>query len=130
MAREADFIVEINPFDRYRQKHLSDMDVMSLRSLTLIHEFEQYILDHPRFAERIPYGAQVVLLPTYDKELREYNLRNAKINREEGRPIVYIEIDRLRPRRSQIVRPRLKIDKSSLSHNGRQRRKKAIASNV
>ncbi len=23
MAREADFVVEINPFDRYRQKHLS-----------------------------------------------------------------------------------------------------------
>jgi hypothetical protein len=106
------------------------MDAMSLRSLALIHEFEQYILDHPRFAERIPYGAQVVLLPTYDKKLREYNLRNARINAEPNRPVVHIEIDRLRPRRSLIVRPRLKIDKSSLSHNGRQQRKKAIASNA
>lgn len=99
-------------------------------SLALIHEFERYIHEHPRFAERIPFGAEVVLLPTYDQELREYNLRNANINAEPDRPVVHIEIDRLRPRQSQIVRPRLKIDKSSLSNNGRQRRKRAIASNV
>jgi hypothetical protein len=108
----------------------TEWDAMSLLSLELIHEFEQYILEHPRFAERIPYGAEVVLLPTYDKELREYNLRNSKINVEPGRPVVHIEIDRLRPRRSLIVKPKLTIDKSSLSNNGRQRRKKAMASNA
>jgi len=108
----------------------TEWDVMSLQSLDLIHEFEQYIIEHPRFAERIPHGAQVVLLPTYDRELREYNLRNAKINAEPGRPVVHIEIERLRPRRSLIVGPRMKTDQSLLSNNGRPRRKRAVAANV
>jgi hypothetical protein len=108
----------------------TEWDAMSLRSLDLIHEFEQYIIEHPRFAERIPYGAQVVLLPTYDKELRAYNLHNAQINAEPGRPVVHIEIDRLRLRRSLIIGPKMKIDKNSLSNNGRQRRKRATATNA
>jgi hypothetical protein len=103
----------------------TEWDAMSLLSLELIHEFEQYILEHPRFAERIPYGAQVVLLPTYDKELREYNLRNSQINPEPGRPVVHIEIDRLRPRRSQIVKPRLKTIKEVSTNGKPSRRKKA-----
>ncbi len=101
----------------------TEMDVMSFRSLSLIHEFEQYIIEHPRFAEKIPHGAQVVLLPTYDKELREYNLRNVKINAEPDRPVVHIEISRLRPRRSLIVKPKLKVAKK-LSANGKQSRNK------
>lgn len=101
-----------------------EWDAMSLQSLEIIHEFEQYIVEHPRFAEKIPHGAQVVLLPTYNRELRAYNLRNAKLNAEPGRPVVHIEIDRLRPRRSLIVGPRMKTDKRMLSNNGRLRRKK------
>ncbi len=95
------------------------------RSLDLGHEFSRYVLEHPRFAERIPYGAQVVLLPTYDKELREYNLRNSQINPEPGRPVVHIEIDRLRPRRSQIVKPRLKTLKETSTNGKPSRHKKA-----
>ncbi|MDZ7362433.1 MAG: hypothetical protein ONB46_17175 [candidate division KSB1 bacterium] len=94
------------------------------RSLDLGLEFSRYVLEHPRFAERIPYGAQVVLLPTYDKELREYNLRNAQINAETGRPVVHIEIDRLRPRRSQIVKPRLKTIKKASTNGNTSRHKK------
>jgi hypothetical protein len=94
-------------------------------SLALIHEFERYIHEHPRFAERIPYGAEVVLLPTYDKELREYNLRNSQINVEPGRPVVHIEIERLRPRRSQIVKPRLKTLKEASTKGKPLQHKKA-----
>jgi len=105
-------------------------DAMSLRSLNLIHEFEQYIIEHPRFAEKIPYDAQVVLLPSYDKALRQYNLRNAAINNEPGRSIVYIEINRLRPRRSLIVKPKLK-NATKFPVNGKpQRRKKAAFANA
>ncbi|NUO83646.1 hypothetical protein HUU05_26525 [candidate division KSB1 bacterium] len=103
----------------------TNMDAMSLRSLTLIHEFEQYIIEHPRFAEKIPYGAQVVLLPVYDKELREYNLRNAQINAEPERPVVHVEITALRPRRSLIVSPRMKIPKKLSANGKKSQRKKA-----
>lgn len=99
---------------------------LALRSLVLSQEFSRYVLEHPRFAERIPYGAEVALLPAYDRELREYNLRNAAINNEPGRPIVYIEINRLRPRRSLIVKPKFK-NAANFSVNGkRQRREKAV----
>ncbi|MCI0695831.1 hypothetical protein L0337_27995 [candidate division KSB1 bacterium] len=100
-------------------------DAMWMQSLSLIHEFERYIIEHPRFAEKIPLDAEVVLLPTYDRELREYNLRNASINREPGRPIVHIEIDRLRPRRSQIVKPRLKTPKEAATNGKPSRHNKA-----
>ncbi len=104
----------------------AEMDIMSSRSLSLIHEFEQYIIEHPRFAEKIPYGAQVVLLPIYDKELRAYNLRNAQINAEPERPVVHIEISQLRPRRSLIVKPRLKVTKPP-AMNGSSAREKRTA---
>jgi hypothetical protein len=102
------------------------MDELSQRSLDLCIEFSRYTLEHPRFAEKIPHGAQVVLLPKYDKELREYNLRNAKINAEPECPVVHIEISQLRPRRSLIVRPQLKVTKQP-SANGKQTRKKRTA---
>jgi len=101
-------------------------DDLWLRSLTLIHEFERYIHDHPRFADRIPYGAQVVLLPTYDEELRQYNFQNAEMNREKGRPVVFIEIDELRPARSRIRRLKIKTAESSLVAPRRRKRKRAV----
>ena len=98
---------------------------LEFRSLVLSQEFSRYVLEHPSFAERIPYGAEVVLLPTYDRELRAYNLRNAAINREPGRSFVHIEIDRLRPRRSLIVKPKLK-NATAFPVNGKsQRRRKS-----
>jgi hypothetical protein len=105
-------------------------DQLWLRSLTLIHEFDRYVLEHPRFAEKIPNGAEVVLLPSYDAELRKYNLRNSQINREPGRPLVYIEIDRLRPRRSLIVRPKLKVADDLSSDRSNRRGKRALPAHV
>lgn len=100
------------------------MNELSQRSLDLALEFDRYTLEHPRFAERIPHGAEVVLLPAYDKELREYNLHNATINTEPERPIVHVEIARLRPRRSLIVRPRMKMPKKLSVHEKQLRIKK------
>jgi hypothetical protein len=105
-------------------------DDLEFRSLVLSQEFSRYVLEHPRFAERIPYGAEVVLLPTYDRELRDYNLRNGAVNNEHGLPIVYIEINRLRPRRSLIVKPKLK-NATKFSVTGKpQRRKKVLLTNA
>ncbi len=98
-----------------------------LKSLVLAQEFDRYVLEHPGFAKKIPNGAEVVLLPSYDKVLREYNLRNAQINREPGRPLVYIEIARWRPRASQIVGPRVKVDKAT-AKNGKTKSSKRATS--
>ena len=96
-----------------------------MKSLMLGQEFNRYVLEHPRFAEKIPYGAQVVLLPSYDKELRAFNLRNAQLNAEPERPVVHIQISQLRPRRSLIVKPRLKVTKQLAAHGNQSRNKKA-----
>lgn len=98
-----------------------------IRSLTLIHEFERYIHDHPNFADRIPYGAQVVLLPTYDDDLRRYNFQNAELNREKGQPVIFVEIDELRPARSRIRRLKMKTEASSMVARSKRQRKRIVS---
>ena len=47
------------------------------KNITLSFEFEQYILEHPEVLERIPQGAEIVLLPQDDPELYSINLEAA-----------------------------------------------------
>jgi len=64
------------------------------KNLELSFEFTRYLLDHPELEERIPKGAQVILLPDYDEELKRFNLKNAQ-QREKDQPIVYVRIKKL-----------------------------------
>jgi hypothetical protein len=81
------------------------------RNITLSFEFSLYVMENPSFARQIPKGAQVVLLPKDDPKLCEANREAAEkarmIDDEPNRPLVYVEIERLRPIRSRLVRPRL-----------------------
>jgi hypothetical protein len=65
------------------------------KNLELSFEFTRYLLDHPELEERIPKGAQVVLLPDYDEALKRFNLRNAQQQREKDQPVVHVRIKRL-----------------------------------
>ena len=65
------------------------------KNIELSFEFTRYLLDHPDLEDRIPKGAQVVLLPEYDEKLRRFNMQTAKKQREEGQPVVYVSIKRL-----------------------------------
>ena len=62
-------------------------------------EFELYLLDHPEIEGKIPDNAIIVLLPEYDKELAEKNIKLAKANKEPGQNIVYVKVKRLRASR-------------------------------
>ena len=62
-------------------------------------EFELYLLEHPEVEEKIPDNAMVVLLPEYDKELAEKNMRLAEASRESGQKIVYVRVEKLRASR-------------------------------
>jgi len=57
--------------------------------------------------ERIPDGAEVVLLPKDDPELYRINLEAAQTAVKSG-PVVYVEIKALAPARSRLVQPRLR----------------------
>lgn len=65
------------------------------KNLELSFEFMRHLLSHPELEEKIPKEAQVVLLPDYDQELRNFNLRISKRHREKGQPVVYVRIKRL-----------------------------------
>jgi hypothetical protein len=94
------------------------------KNLELTFEFDRYLVDHPKFAEKIPFDALVVLLPKYDRRLREYNLKTSKKNRQAGQSVIYVQIDGLKPPKSRLLRPQI-----STSANGASARiRKAIGS--
>jgi hypothetical protein len=79
-------------------------------NISLSIEFSKYIFEHPELEDKIPKGAQVVLLPEYDKKLSEYNLMIAEKQREEGQPVVYVRIKRLlAPRLSRVEEAELEV---------------------
>ena len=62
-------------------------------------EFELYLLEHPDVEKKIPNNAMIVLLPDYDRELAEKNMKIAKTTMEEGQVIVYVRVEKLRASR-------------------------------
>jgi hypothetical protein len=80
------------------------------KNISLSIEFSKYIFEHPELEDMIPKGAQVVLLPEYDKKLSEYNLMIAAEQHEEGQPVVYVKINRLlAPRLSRVEKAELEV---------------------
>ena len=83
------------------------------KNLMLGTEFDKYLLEHPKFAENIPDGAMIVLLPQDDSALCRENLKIAEARAEDGQPVVYIKIKKLAPpSRSRIVGPRIQYAKT------------------
>jgi len=91
----------------------------------LVCEFDRYLLEHPKFADKIPFDALVVLLPKYDRELRKYNLGVAEKHREPGQPVVYVEIDGIKPQKSRLVRPKMKVVENGKRLKDREQKKRA-----
>lgn len=80
------------------------------KNLVLSTEFSRYVLEHPEVAKRLPKEAIVVILPDYDQELAEENLKIAKARREKNQPMVFVRVKRLAPaRKSRLVRPKLEL---------------------
>jgi len=80
------------------------------KNINLSIEFSKYIFEHPELEDKIPKGAQVVLLPEYDKELCSYNLMIAEKQKEKGQPVVHVRIDKLLPQRlSRLSKAELEV---------------------
>ena len=80
------------------------------KNINLSIEFSKYIFEHPELEDKIPKGAQVVLLHEYDKELCSYNLMIAEKQKEKGQPVVHVRIDKLLPQRlSRLSRAELEV---------------------
>lgn len=79
---------------------MNDQDMFE-RNQELSAEFDRYLLDHPKLADRIPDGALVVFVPSFDKELARRNRALARKWRAKGQAVVYVQIAGLATSRLQ-----------------------------
>jgi len=68
------------------------------RNIELSAEFSRYLFEHPEIEEKIPLDAEIILLPEFDKELKEFNLGLGKNIESEGGKIFFISIKEIRPK--------------------------------
>ena len=88
---------------------MTDKDFFEKLS-TLSTEFSKYVLEHPETDEKIPDGAQVVLLLENDADFNERNTALARSQQEEHQPVVFVTVKELAPAPvSRIVNPRLEL---------------------
>jgi len=79
--------------------------LMEKKNAILVTEFDRYVMEHPEFASKIPKNAQIVLQVDDDPEYNEWVKKIAESQREEGQPVVYVQIKGLKPVRSRLIRP-------------------------
>jgi len=65
-------------------------------------EFDQYVREHPEFAEKIPHGSVIALQVIGDEEFNRWSRKLAQEQAEEGQPIICVNIKRIRETRSRI----------------------------
>jgi len=68
------------------------------RNIEISAEFSRYLFEHPELEEKLPVGAEVILLPDFDKQLKEYNLKLGKAIESERGEVVYVAIKNMRPK--------------------------------
>ncbi len=68
------------------------------RNIELSAEFSRYLFEHPDIEERLPKDAEIILLPEFDKELKEFNIGLGKGMEADADKVVYISIKNIRPR--------------------------------
>ncbi len=83
--------------------------IYQLRFEELLAEFDQYILEHPDFAQRIPQGAQIVFVDEQEPDFSRWSVQTfgkpSPYDDATARPIVYVEIGELAPRQSRPSLP-------------------------
>jgi hypothetical protein len=68
------------------------------RNIEISAEFSRYLFDHPEFEDKIPVGAEIILLPEFDEDLKQHNLMLGKEMESEGGKIIYVSIKEMRPK--------------------------------
>ena len=81
------------------------MDVLEKKHAILMTEFDRYVMEHPKFAAKIPRNAQVVLQVEGDEKYNVWSRKLAERQRELGQPVIYVHTKGLKPVRSRLVRP-------------------------
>lgn len=67
-------------------------------NIELSAEFSRYLFEHPEVEDKIPMDAEIIFLPEFALELKEFNLRLGKNIEAEGGKVVYIKVKQLSPK--------------------------------
>ena len=82
-------------------------DLYRLRYREILDEFDQYVLEHPEFVLQIPDQALLVFVDTNDPGFSHWSVETfgypAPHDDLPNRPIVFVEISELAPRRSRLL---------------------------
>ena len=62
------------------------------RNLDLLNEFMKYAFENPDVLEKIPPGAELIILPFDDPELYEYNKKMADRLSSQGEEVVCVKM--------------------------------------
>ena len=68
------------------------------KNLELSSEFSRYVFEHPEIEEKLVSEAEIVFVPEYDEELKEFDLSLARDLEAAGTKVIYVRIERLRPK--------------------------------
>lgn len=77
---------------------MNNENKMIEKNIELSAEFSRYLFEHPEMEEKVPSDAEIILLPDFDIELKEHNLKIGKEIESRGENVVYLEIKHLRPK--------------------------------
>ncbi len=73
------------------------------RVVDLAFEFNRYVIEHPEINKKIPSPSRIILLVEGDDEYNEWAQRLARHHAQtDNRPLVYLNIKKLRPIQSRI----------------------------
>lgn len=73
------------------------------RNMELSSEFTRHLFEHPELEEEIPAGAEIVLLPDFDPELKAFNLKLGRRIKREGGKVFYVRIPKMRPKQMSRI---------------------------
>jgi hypothetical protein len=66
-------------------------------NLDLLNEFMKYAFDHPQILDKIPSGAEVVILPLDNPDLIRENKKMAETHIKAGKQVVLVKFERPQP---------------------------------
>ena len=86
-------------------------ELFAIKYDELLTEFNRYVMTHSNFLADIPDEALVVLIDPNDSEFNRYNLERVRAYQcnddKPDRPVVYVDVGKLAPVRSRLVKPRV-----------------------
>ena len=78
------------------------------KNIRLSFEFSKYLIDHPELEEKIPEGAEVVILLEDDPKFNKKAEALAEKSKREGQQVVFVKVKALAPvSASRLINPRL-----------------------